>query len=187
MIADGAGELTKAFVRSFLARRGAGCNQTSANLLFQQFGREIKMGKAAGVRLLSFAVICLTLAGWLPLAAQTPTLSCQDGQRVKQVAELLFGRDVGRRTAVSTSAWAHFVAHELIARFADGLTVTDAIGQWRDPVGGTIVREPTKKVEIVLPGNADDQARLDAVVKAYKREFRQRSVGVIVRPACVSF
>jgi len=61
------------------------------------------------------------------------------------------------------------------------------IGQWRDPAAGTIVREPTKKVEIVLPGNADDAARLDAVVKAYKRKFRQHSVGVIVRSACVSF
>ena len=40
---------------------------------------------------------------------------------------------------------------------------------------------------IVLPGNDDDQARLDAVVTAYKREFRQQSVGVVVQSACVSF
>jgi hypothetical protein len=39
----------------------------------------------------------------------------------------------------------------------------------------------------VLPGNKDDDARLDAVVAAYKREFHQHSVGVIVRPACVAF
>jgi hypothetical protein len=49
------------------------------------------------------------------------------------------------------------------------------------------VHEPSKHVEIVLPGNKDDDARLDAVVDAYKRAFRQHSVGVIVRPACVAF
>ena len=33
----------------------------------------------------------------------------------------------------------------------------------------------------------DDDARLDAVVAAYKHAFHQHSVGVIVRPACVAF
>lgn len=59
--------------------------------------------------------------------------------------------------------------------------------QWRDPADGRLVREATKQVEIVLPGNADDQAKLGAVVAAYKREFHQQSVGVIVQLACVSF
>jgi uncharacterized protein DUF3574 len=145
------------------------------------------MGKPARARLLSYTVLCLTLASRMPLAAQTSALSCEDGQRSKQVAELLFGRDIGRRIGVSEKSWAYFVARELTPRFPDGLTVTDAIGQWRDPAGGTIVREPAKKVEIVLPGHADDLARLDAVVRIYKSEFRQHSVAVIVRPACVSF
>ena len=119
--------------------------------------------------------------------AQTPGLSCHGAQQPKQVAELLFGRDIGRRLGVSEGAFAHFVARELTPRFPDGLTITDATGQWRDPAGGVPVREPTKRVEIVLPGNADDQAKLDAVVTAYKRVFRQHSVVIIVRPACVSF
>jgi hypothetical protein len=42
-------------------------------------------------------------------------------------------------------------------------------------------------VEIVLPGNAEDEAQLEAVVDAYKRRFLQHSVGIIVRPACVAF
>ena len=129
---------------------------------------------------------CLTSV-WQPLAAQTLVLSCSGAQRPKQVAELLFGRDIGHHIGVSESAFSDFVARELTPRFPDGLTITDASGQWRDPAGGAIVREPTKQVDIVLPGKADDQARLDAIVAAYKREFRQQSVGVIVRPACVSF
>jgi Protein of unknown function (DUF3574) len=143
--------------------------------------------KFARALLLSLAVACLCLLGRLPLAAQTPAPSCSGAQRPKQVAEVLFGRDIGRRIGVSETAWDRFVARELTPRFPDGLNITDATGQWRDPADGGIVREPTKRVEIVLPGNDDDQARLDAVVKAYKREFRQRLVVVIVRIACVSF
>lgn len=115
------------------------------------------------------------------------SISCRGSQKLRQVAELLFGRDVGRRRGVSESAWAHFVAREITPRFPDGFTVTDAAGQWRDGTSGTIVREASKRVEIVLPGAADDEARLDAVVAAYKQAFHQQSVVVIVRPACVSF
>ncbi len=142
-------------------------------------------GKFVRASLLGFA--CLCLLGRLPLAAQTAALSCFGMQRPKQVAEVLFGRDIGQRFGVSETAWNRFVARELTPRFPDGLTTTDATGQWRDPADGRIVREPAKRVEIVLPGNGDDQARLDAVVRAYKREFRQRLVVVIVRTACVSF
>jgi hypothetical protein len=121
------------------------------------------------------------------LHAQTEALSCHGAQQIRQVAELLFGRDIGHKLGVSESAWSRFVAREMTPRFPDGLTVTDTNGQWRDSADGTIVREPSKRVEIVLPGAADDAARLDAIVTAYKRDFHQQSVAVIVRPACVSF
>jgi Protein of unknown function (DUF3574) len=133
-------------------------------------------------------------AGFIVLAAseastvaQTSGLSCHGAQQSKQVAELLFGRNIGHGVGVSESAWARFVLHELMPRFPDGLNVTDATGHWRDPTTGTIVREPAKRVEIVLAGAADDEPRLAAVVKAYEQKFRQHSVGIIVRPACVSF
>jgi hypothetical protein len=137
-------------------------------------------------------VVWLSALSIMALAAvatgsHAQTLSCYGTQQPKQVAELLFGRDVGNRVGVSETAWTRFVAREMTPRFPDGLTVTDAIGQWRDTTRGTIVREPSKRVEIVLPGGTDDEARLDAIVKAYKAEFHQQSVGVIVRPACVAF
>lgn len=99
----------------------------------------------------------------------------------------MFGRDIGNRVGVSDKAWRGFVAREITARFPDGLTVVNATGQWRDPASGRIVGEPSKLVTIVLPGNDDDEARLDAVVRAYKRRFRQLSVGLVVQSACVSF
>lgn len=134
----------------------------------------------------SIAVLIATAAD---SSAQTAGQSCHGNQHIRKVAELLFGRDVGNHLAVSNAAWAHFVARELTPRFPDGLTVSDALGQWRDRQSGNIVREPSKRVEIVLPGNAnaDDDAKLDAVVAAYKHAFHQQSVGIIVRTACVAF
>ncbi len=132
----------------------------------------------------SFILLTATATG---AGAQTATPPCHGAQQPKMVAELMFGRDIGDGGGVSESEWQLFVTRELVSRFPDGLTIIDAVGQWRDRDSGRIVREPSKHVEIVMPGNKDDDARLDAVVDAYKRAFRQHSVGVIVRPACVAF
>jgi Protein of unknown function (DUF3574) len=141
------------------------------------------------MRIACFAVFGFTLvtATASGAGAQTTVPACHGTQQTKMVAELMFGRDIGRGVGVSEPEWQHFVARELVSRFPDGLTIIDAIGQWRDRDSGRIVHESSKHVEIVLPGNKDDDARLDAVVDAYKRAFRQHSVGVIVRPACVAF
>ena len=121
------------------------------------------------------------------LAAQDAGFACRAGQRSRLMAELTFGRDIGRHLGVSETAWRRFLDREVTPRFPDGLTVVSAAGQWRDRSTGRIVREPSKLLLIVLPGHADDQARLDAVVAAYKRQFQQQSVGIIVQPACTAF
>ncbi len=119
-------------------------------------------------------------------SAQAQT-DCGAGLKAQQVAELLFGRNIGDRVGVSQTQWARFLDREITPRFPDGLTVMDAKGQWRDAARGTIVHEPSKRVEIILPGRTDDQERLDAIAQAYKRRFHQHSVAVVVRTACVSF
>lgn len=138
--------------------------------------------RAALIGALGIAALAAT-----PSGAGAQALSCHGGRQPKLVAELLFGRDIGTKLGVSETAWAHFLAHEVTPRFPDGLTVSDAVGQSRNPTTGQIVQEASKRVEIVLPGNADDDAGLDSIAKAYRQQFRQHAVGVIVRPACVSF
>jgi hypothetical protein len=105
----------------------------------------------------------------------------------REVAELLFGRKIGDRLGVSATQWGRFVDREISPRFPDGLTVFDARGQWRDTERKTLVHEPSKVVEIVLPGKPDDGDRLEAIAQAYKSAFRQQSVGIVIRGACVSF
>jgi hypothetical protein len=135
--------------------------------------------------MLRAAALILALA-WSGSARAQPS-ECRAGQKPQQVAELLFGRKIGDRLGVSVTQWAHFVDREISPRFPDGLTVLDAQGQWRDTARKTIVHEPSKVVEIVLPGKPDDVEALNQIAAAYKSRFRQQSVGIIVRGACVSF
>jgi hypothetical protein len=109
-------------------------------------------------------------------------LQCSGGQKAWLVADLLFGRE-----HVSEARWLQFLATEVTPRFPDGFTVLDARGQWRSPGSTQIAKERSKVVMIAMPPKADNDARLQAVIDAYKRRFRQRSVGLIIRPACVSF
>jgi len=88
---------------------------------------------------------------------------------------------------VNESQWVRFVDREIMSRFPEGLTVYNAAGQWRDLGSNKILREPSKVVQIVLPGRDDDIARLNEIAEIYKARFKQQSVITIVRPACVSF
>ncbi len=131
--------------------------------------------------------IALLLALALTSAANAQLTECRGGQKPQQVAELLFGRKIGDRIGVTETKWARFVDAEITPRFPDGLTVFNTVGQWRDTERKTIVREPSKIVMIVLPGKDDDIDRLNQIAEAYKSRFRQQSVAVMLRPACVSF
>jgi hypothetical protein len=117
----------------------------------------------------------------MPSLAQ-PQQQCSGAQKPWVVAELLFGL-----TQVSEAGWRRFLAAAITPRFPDGLTVIDAKGQWRPPGGGKIIRQRSKVVIIAMPPSADNEARLQQVVEAYKARFKQQSVGLIVRPACVAF
>jgi Protein of unknown function (DUF3574) len=131
----------------------------------------------------AIAILLLGLAG----SANAQLVDCRGGQKPSQVAELMFGRKIGDRIAVSEGEWGRFVDREITPRFPDGLTVFNAAGQWRDKSSNKIVREPSKIVQIVLPGDDGEFGRLNEIAEAYKTRFKQQSVGVIVRPACVSF
>jgi hypothetical protein len=127
-------------------------------------------------------------AGGLALAGcqSLPALSCLPPSQPMAAAELVFGRNIGDRLAVSEADFARFAAAQIAPRFP-GFTVLDSTGQWRDPARGRQVREPGKLVLIVFADGAEPRAALTAIADAYKREFSQQSVLVAVRPACVSF
>jgi hypothetical protein len=133
------------------------------------------------VRATAVSAVLALLAGFDSAAQAQPTLQCSGAQKSWVVAELLFGR--GR---VSEAHWSHFLTAEVTPRFPDGLTVLDGYGQWRAPSGSTS-RERSKVVMIAMAPSAENDSRLQQIIEAYKKRFKQQSVGLIVRPACVSF
>jgi hypothetical protein len=136
------------------------------------------------MRHLLAAILLLPL---LVISAAGEPIACSAPLKPQQVAELLLGRKIGDRLAVSETQFLNFLDREITPRFPDGLTVYDARGQWRDQERNRIVREPSKVVMIVLPGKPEDMARLGEIAEAYKKRFKQQSVGIVLRPACVSF
>jgi hypothetical protein len=128
-----------------------------------------------------FTAAALVLTLTVPAVAQA-VLQCNGEQKSWMVAELLFGR-----SHVSDAAWDRFLTAEVTPRFPDGLTVYDARGQWRNPQTNKVSRERSKVVMIAMPPADDNQTRLSAIIEAYKTRFKQQSVGLILRPSCVSF
>jgi hypothetical protein len=129
------------------------------------------------------------LVGVLALSACATTDSggvCGPGSEPRGTAELYFGRNIADSPGVSDADWRAFVDEEVTPLFPDGLTAIDAAGQWRGE-SGSIGREASKVLVIVLSGRTDDRARLDAVRDAYKRRFRQEAVMLVERRACVTF
>jgi hypothetical protein len=123
----------------------------------------------------------------ISVIASTQAVACNAPLRPMQQIEMMFGRNIAGQLRVGNAAWSRFLAREITPRFPDGLTVLDASGQWRDPVGGRMVRERSKMVIIVAAEDAPVRDRIAAIVAAYKQRFRQRSVGVISRAVCASF
>jgi hypothetical protein len=114
--------------------------------------------------------------------AHAEVLECRGGQKAQQVAELTFGRRIVGHIAVSETQWIQFIDNEITPRFPDGLSVVDAAGQWRDPTSKKIVRELSKIVLIVLPGDAEDLTRLNEIGNL-QAPLQAQSVGMILRPA----
>jgi Protein of unknown function (DUF3574) len=131
------------------------------------------------VRARAAAIALIVLA---TAAEAEPALQCSGPQKAWVVADLLFGR-----SRVSEARWSRFLADEVTPRFPDGFTVLDARGQWRAPGSTKISRERSKVLTIAMPPGGENDERLQKIIESYKTLFKQQSVGLIVRPACVSF
>ena len=88
---------------------------------------------------------------------------------------------------MTEAKWSRFVDREITPRFPNGFSVVDARSQWFDNVRKTIVYESSKLVTIVFFSEVADDPRLQEIIAAYMTQFKQQSVGLIVRLPCVSF
>jgi hypothetical protein len=127
----------------------------------------------------------LACAAWiagLSGAASAQTLSCTPPQKPVLDVEFLLGRG-----KASDAHWRQFLAREVTPRFPDGLTVYEATGQWRDPQRKVVVRERSRVLRIIITADELANDKIAAVAAVYKKQFAQKSVGIVTRPACASF
>ena len=92
-----------------------------------------------------------------------------------------------RLSGAAFTTWITAPRDQVVVDKPEGLTVFNTSGQWRDAKKKTVVREPSKIVRVITPADAQANEKIEAIASAYKTQFRQDSVGVLMRPACVSF
>lgn len=100
------------------------------------------------------------------------------------VIELFFGRGLPGGGEVTEAAWRAFIDEVVTPRFPDGLSVLDAAGQYS--AVGTVFHESSKLLIIVDPDRRDLDARLEAVIAAYKARFQQQAVLRVDSVACIA-
>jgi hypothetical protein len=98
---------------------------------------------------------------------------------------LFLGRNIAGMGEVTEYQFRDFLRDVVTPRFPDGLTVLDATGQFRD--GARIIRERTKLLILLVPDAAAVKGKVEAVVRRYKKRFRQQSVLRTESPLCLSF
>jgi|SRR5580704_3127852 hypothetical protein len=132
-------------------------------------------------------VLSLPLVLTASVAFGEPPPCLLTSQKPMVLAELYFGRDIGGRGPVTDAEWSGFVDRIVARQFPDGFTVHDGDGEWLNAATRRVVRERTKILTIAVERSAGLAARIEAVVDAYKRQFRQISVGVMTTEACARF
>ena len=105
-----------------------------------------------------------------------PALACAAPLKPAVEGDLYFGE-------ISPTEWRAFLDEEVTPRFPDGLSVIDIYGQYRNQQG-TIGRERSKLLVIVVLDAPAHASRVQAIVDSYRRRYKQESVLRVERPIC---
>ncbi|QHN04033.1 DUF3574 domain-containing protein [Granulicella sp. WH15] len=91
---------------------------------------------------------------------------------------------------ISESAWREFLDKEVTPRFPSGLSVVNVYGQWQgkqEAAAGTVERIRSKMLVIDYPATPANNARIEAIRRAWKQRTGNQSVLKVTQPASVSF
>lgn len=128
----------------------------------------------------------LTVALFCSACSALPRSPCSAGAQALIEDELFFGLSTPDGGTVREAQWQAFLRDEVTPRFPQGLSVVDAAGQWRGS-DGRIVQERARVLTLAHPDDAGSEARIRAIIEAYKTGFAQESVLRLKQPACVTF
>jgi hypothetical protein len=91
------------------------------------------------------------------------------------------------QAGITEAAWRDFLDKEVTPRFPDGLSVLDVYGQWLSKGKTEPERLRSKCLIIDYPNTPANQARIEAIRKAWKQRTGDQSVLRVTQPADVSF
>lgn len=132
-------------------------------------------------------LISLTLG--LPLAVTAcvspPRPNCTRGGQPAIQETLYFGTNKPDGD-VTPADWARFLENTVTPRFPQGLTVSQAAGQWRGANGG-VVRESTYVLHLIHPDDAQSDTSVREIMSYYKTVFQQQAVLRARAVTCASF
>lgn len=103
--------------------------------------------------------------------------------------ELYFGLNIPNGGRVEDPDFERFVDTCLSPRFAEGLTVLQAQGQWQDTASKKVEREDSRIVVLLYPRKSRKakSALIEQVRQSYQKAFEQQSVMRVDMPVRTSF
>lgn len=123
---------------------------------------------------LMLSVGLATLSGCVQtFRAQVAFCELGDSPMVRDV--LYFGRNRPTGGVVNDSEWQQFLDEIVTPRFPDGLTIVEAIGQWRGK-SGRVEQERSQIVTLLHKGDDQAKAAISVIIAEYISRFRQEAV-----------
>ena len=130
-------------------------------------------------------IIALAVSAAASACSSLPEARCAAGEQSSVKDTLYFGTSTPNGV-VTAEEWARFLETTVTPRFPQGLTVSQASGQWRGS-DGSIVRESTHVLHLVHPHDAPSDKSVGEIAASYKAQFQQESVLRVRSSVCVSF
>jgi hypothetical protein len=127
----------------------------------------------------------VALIATLTACASMPAPGCKSGEQTAIHDSLFFG--TAKPTGVVTpEEWAEFLRDTVTPRFPQGLTVSQASGEWRG-ADGALVHESSYLLHLVHADDASSEKNVAKLVSVYKERFQQEAVLRVTVGVCVSF
>jgi Protein of unknown function (DUF3574) len=119
-------------------------------------------------------------------ADPVPIARCESGDTALVRDVLYFGRNRPDGGSVSDVEWQAFLDEVVTPRFPAGLTVVEAVGQWRGQ-SGQVERERAEVLTLLHAGDEPTRRAVADVAEEYKRRFHQEAVLRERTSACTHF
>ena len=115
-----------------------------------------------------------------------PAVQCETGDTVLVRDVLYFGRNRPDGGTVSDPEWQAFLDEVVTPRFPAGLTVVEAMGQWKGQ-SGQVERERAEVVTVLHAGDVPARRAIAEVAAEFQRRFQQEAVLRERTRACAHF